>query len=199
MTCLILTRNRRPWLPSAIQCAQLQTHPNREILVVSDGEPVADLIPPGVRHLHLDGQRKIGPKRNAGCEQARGEIITHFDDDDFSAPGRLVDQLQRLCESGKAVTGYYSMRFTDGRSWWQYRGASCYALGTSLCYRRDWWVAHPFEPVHVGEDNGFVYAAQRAGQLVSAEAGDLMWATNHAGNTSPRETQSDGWRLLSAD
>ncbi len=165
---------------------------------MSSGEPVTDLIPPGVRHLHLPGSPKIGQSRNAGAEAARGEIVCHFDDDDFSAPGRLADQLRRLDESGKAVAGYHSMRFTDGRSWWQYRGASCYALGTSLCYRRDWWQRNRFEPVQVGEDNGFVYRARRADQLVSADAGDLMWATIHAGNTSPRQTKSDSWRLIDA-
>lgn len=166
--------------------------------MVSDGENVADLIPPEVRHLHLAGQPKIGEKRNAGCDVARGEIVAHFDDDDFSAPGRLADQLQRLRESGKAVAGYHSMRFTDGAAWWKYCGASCYALGTSLCYRRDWWERNRFEPVHVGEDNGFVMRANREQQLVSADAGELMWATIHAGNTSPRKTNTDSWRLLSA-
>lgn len=165
---------------------------------MSSGEGVTDLIPPGARHLHLPGKPKIGESRNAGCEAARGEIVAHFDDDDFSAPERLADQLARLHDSGRAVTGYHSMRFTDGASWWLYRGASCYALGTSLCYRRDWWAGHRFEAVNVGEDNGFVMRARRENQLIAADAGDLMWATIHSGNTSPRQTQTDSWRLISA-
>lgn len=86
------------------------------------------------------------------------------------------------------------MRFTDGISSWLYEGASCYAVGTSLCYRRDWWERHRFPEVNVGEDNTFVGAAARERQLDSIDAGELMWATVHPGNTSPRATQA--WRKL---
>lgn len=150
-----------------------------------------------MRHLHLPGSPKIGAARNAGCEAARGEIVAHFDDDDFSAPERLAEQLARLRGSGRAVTGYHSMRFTDGARWWQYHGAACYALGTSLCYRRDWWQRNRFEPVQVGEDNGFVMRANAARELVSVDAGAMMWATIHSGNTSPRQLQNtDAWRPI---
>jgi O-antigen biosynthesis protein len=133
---------------------------------------------------------QIGPKRNFGCERAAGAFIAHWDDDDHSAPGRLADQLQRLDESGKAVTGYHSMRFTDGERWWRYGGTVNYALGTSLCYRRDWWRARRFRSLQVGEDNQFVSEADALGELVTADAGELMYATVHPGNTSPRKMGS---------
>ena len=150
---------------------------------------------PRVRLIHLAGWPESGAKRNYGCECAAGEIIAHWDDDDYSAPGRLADQIERLLESGKAVTGFHSMRFTDGVRWWKYEGTRNYALGTSLCYRRAWWNAHRFPFVQVGEDNQFVAMAHSAGELVTADAGDLMFATNHSGNTSPRKL-GDNWKLI---
>ena len=78
------------------------------------------------------------------------------------------------------------MRFTDGSRWWQYHGDSSYALGTSLCYRHDWWQGHHFSALQVGEDNHFVQGARQANQLLSADAGNLMYATIHEQNTSPR-------------
>jgi hypothetical protein len=113
-------------------------------------------------------------------------VICHWDDDDWSEPQRLADQVTRLVSSHVAVTGYHSMRFTDGVKWWQYSGTPNYALGTSLCYRRSWWESHPFELRNVGEDNQFVSVAAAAGQLKSVSAAAMMHATIHSGNTSPR-------------
>lgn len=195
---MCLTRNRRQWLPKAITCYQKQTYPNRELLILADGESVRDLIPidDSIRLLELSGSAEIGDKRNLGCERARGPIICHWDDDDYSAPGRIDDHVGRLLESNLSVTGYNSMRFTDGVRWWLYTGAPHYALGTSLCYRREWWRSHPFPSLHVGEDSGFTGAANAAGQLVSVDAGELMWASIHGGNTSPRQLTGSAWKLL---
>lgn len=163
------------------------------MLVVASGGPVS--VPDDVRLIQLPGRPTVGDKRNAGCSAARGEVIAHWDDDDYSAPGRLADQVGRL-ETGKSVTGYRSMRFTDGVRWWQYRGGPDYALGTSLCYRRDWWLGHRFPSVQVGEDNEFVAQARAHGAIASADAGDLMFATNHSGNTSPRNIVGASWTTL---
>jgi O-antigen biosynthesis protein len=198
VTCLCLTRNRPEWLPKAIESFQNQTYRRRELMILADGQDVRHLVPerdPRIRLIHLEGRPAIGAKRNYGCERAAGEIVAHFDDDDYSANGRIADQVQRLLESGKAVTGYHSMRFTDGVRWWKYEGTPNYALGTSLCYRRDWWNRHRFPAVQVGEDNAMVAAAHAAGELVTADTGDLMYATNHSGNTSPRKL-GDNWRPL---
>ena len=135
----------------------------------------------------------VGQKRNFACSRARGEVIAHWDDDDWSEPGRLADQIERL--DGHQVSGYSAMRFTDGSEWFDYFGPISYALGTSLCYRRSWWEAHPFEPLNVGEDNHFVNAAHSAGALVSVPARGLMYATTHAGNTSPRIYGSN-WKRI---
>jgi glycosyltransferase involved in cell wall biosynthesis len=158
---------------------------------------VRDLIPddPRIRLLQLADRHEIGEKRNFGCDRATGEYIAHWDDDDFSAPERLADQLARLEQSGKSVTGYHSMRFTDGSRWWRYCGAQTYSLGTALCYRRDWWERNRFDAVQIGEDNRFVMTAAQAGQIVSVDAGELMYATVHGGNTSPRVMDGDNWKL----
>lgn len=162
---------------------------------MADGEDVRDLVPKDerIRLVHIEEGRKIGEKRNFGCSLAAGDVVAHWDDDDWSAPNRLEDQIQRMLETGKAVTGYRSMRFTDGRSWWRYDGASSYAIGTSLCFRRNWWEAHPFPAKQVYEDGEFVSVAHRSGQLISVDAGELMIASIHEGNTSPRQLSESPW------
>jgi O-antigen biosynthesis protein len=166
------------------------------LLILADGQDVRDLVPDDkrIQLIHLQDKRNIGEKRNYGCERAQGEVICHWDDDDWSAPGRVADQVQRLEET--SVTGYHSMRFTDGARWWQYRGTPDYALGTSLCYLRSWWKLHPFEARHVGEDNYFVSNARKHRALKSVDAGELMHATIHQSNTSPR-ILTEAWKRLS--
>ncbi len=156
-----------------------------------------DLVPADdrIRLIHLAESRNIGEKRNFGCSRANGEVICHWDDDDWSAPGRLARQIEMLNESGLKVAGFHSMRFTDGQSWWKYKGTKCYALGTSLCYYRDWWQSNPFKATAIGEDNQMVWAAQAAKQIVSEDAGELMYATIHDGNTSKRMI-GDNWEKL---
>jgi hypothetical protein len=199
VTCLCLTRNRREWLPKAIDCFLQQTYEPKDLLIVGDGDDVSGLVPADERiRLVCAGTRlQVGAKRNYGCGLAQGELIAHWDDDDYSAPWRLTDQVGRLIESAKAVTGYCSMKFTDGERWWEYTVESGFVLGTSLLYRRAWQQAHPFVDVQTGEDGLFRDEAVRCGQLVTAAAGDLMYATIHPGNTSRRVTNAQNWRRLS--
>src|SRR5690348_4458021 len=99
VTCLCLTRNRREWLPQAIVCFQLQTYEHRELLIVADGDDVSDLVPQEDSRIRLvcSGSRlTIGAKRNYGCAHACGEIIAHWDDDDYSAQQRLTEQVALL-------------------------------------------------------------------------------------------------------
>ena len=184
-------------MPKAITCFQTQTHRNAELLILSDGQDVQDLLPvdPRIRLIHMDTRLSIGSKRNFGCSRAIGDIVAHWDDDDYSAPERLADQVRRLNETGKSVTGYHSMRFTDGARYWKYNGLVNYSLGTSLTYRKAWWMDHTFAPVQVGEDNRFVAAAAEAGELAATDAGEMMYATIHEGNTSPRNIGSS-WSLI---
>lgn len=83
------------------------------------------------------------------------------------------------------------MRFTDGRRWWLYTGKADYALGTSLVYFREFWARHRFRGLQVGEDNDFVHRCRH--ELVTADAGDLMYATIHPTNTSPRQLAGKAW------
>lgn len=167
---------------------------------MGDGEDVRDLIPDDsrIRLMQLEGgdPLSIGEKRNFGCERAAGSVIIHFDDDDYSAPHRTQNQITRLVTSKLAVTGYRSMMFTtvDGKRY-LYSGAADYALGTSLCYRKEWWQANQFPALQIAEDNAFVRRAANAGQFTATHSCGLLMATIHPGNTSPRNMNS-AWKEL---
>ncbi len=187
---------RRKWLPHAIDCFLNETYADRELLIVPDERGfIEDLIPPDprIRVVYSGGAMKIGEKRNFGCAAAAGQFIAHWDDDDHSEPGRLALEIETLDRAQKSVTGFHSMKFTDGDRWWLYRGAQAFALGTSLCYRKSWWERNRFDPTkQIGEDSHLVSMALAQREFISLPDTDLMYATVHESNTSPRSINNRG-------
>jgi hypothetical protein len=174
-----------------------QTYKNKGLLIYDNGLGPSPVVRSIDREIVIVRHKDtIGGLRNAANAIANAEVIVHWDSDDWSAPTRIADQVSRLLETGKAVTGYHSMRFTDGEKWWKFNGPAQYGLGTSLCYRRGWWERHQFQRVNVCEDRRFVDEAWNGGQYVGVDAGDMMFATIHAGNTSPRQVSSSNWTPL---
>jgi glycosyltransferase involved in cell wall biosynthesis len=185
------TANRGAFIPLAIACFLAQDYAERELIILDDGtEPISHLIPHDERitYSRLEPKASTGRKRNICCEMAKGEVIAHWDDDDWSAPTRISEQVARLQESGKAMTGFYSMLFHDiaaGRAY-KYVHAPNYALGTSQCYLKSWWSEHKFPDKVTGEDSAFCMQAHIDHQLMSVDAGKVMVATIHDGCSSPR-------------
>src|SRR5688572_14083799 len=101
------TRNRGEFLRLAVESFQRQTYPNLELVIIDDSDvDITHLVPSDDRiRLYRSTQRRsIGAKRNIACSRADGEIICHWDDDDWSAPNRITDQVTRLQESKAALT-----------------------------------------------------------------------------------------------
>jgi glycosyltransferase involved in cell wall biosynthesis len=196
ITCIMPTWNRRPYIPAAIACWQAQTYEERELLVVDDGtEPVEDLIPADdrIRYVSLERKFTCGQKRNICCRLAKGGIIAHFDDDDWSAPGRLEDQLRRMQTKNKPITGYECLYFWDTLTKKAKRfsgGTKGYVVGTSLMYLREFWEAHPFENRQAQTDNDFVYGAMK--QIAASQEDRFMVARIHDDHhTSPKTGVTD--------
>lgn len=193
VSAIMPTRGRPDFAKRALACFDSQTWPDKELVIADDADAPSfpnGIEGPAIQYHRLPRRLTVGAKRNICCSRAGGEIIVHLDDDDHSAPGRFADQVERLIASGKAVTAYRSMVFRDidGNPVARYDGLP---IGTSLCYTRQWWLAHPFADREVGEDGQFAMAAMS--QSVSVDAGELMWATTHAGNTSPRDLRKQEW------
>src|SRR5262249_51867830 len=86
VSCIMPTLKRRRFVPRAIEYFLRQDHPAKELVILDDGsDPVADLIPehPAIVYRRLEHRLVLGAKRNMACEMARGEIIAHWDDDDW--------------------------------------------------------------------------------------------------------------------
>lgn len=198
VTCLCLTRNRREWLPRAIACFLAQTYEHRDLLIIADGDDVSDIVPandPRIR-LVLSDKLSIGAKRNFGVLLAQGDVVATWDDDDHSRPERIGHQISLLSEARKSVTGYRRMRFVNRIGQWVlYEGSPDYAVGTSLTFSREWALANPYPDKQVHEDCDFWRNALAQGRFVGSDELDMMHATSHPGNTSPRIVVGGNWKL----
>jgi glycosyltransferase involved in cell wall biosynthesis len=187
------TADRRRFVSQAIAYFLRQDYPERELVILDDGaDPVGDLIPSDerVRYERLPRRLPIGAKRNLAVERARGDVMLHWDDDDWFAPTRIGKQLEALQSSGADICGLSSMWFFDPqrRLAWEYvypPNSRPWVAGGSLCYRRAFWRSNPFPPLRVGEDSRFVWAKPHA-RLHAIRDNTFYVALNHDRNTSPR-------------
>jgi O-antigen biosynthesis protein len=190
------TWNRRGFVPAAIDCWMRQTYENRELLIVDDGDdPIRDLVPKDtrIRYVRLDERLTTGTKRNCCCELAAGEIVCNFDDDDWSAADRIEDQVRRMQETGKPITGYSTLLLwnIETKEAVAYVAAvDNYVPGTSLCFLRSYWKTRKFSSRQMASDNDFVFPSLK--QIAATHDESRMVARIHScHHTSPKDGLAD--------
>ncbi len=207
VSCLMPTTSaRRVFLPQAIRYFLRQDYPKKELLVVGDGdESIRGLVPESdlVRYVHLPDRQALGAKRNQACELAAGEVLAHWDDDDWHAPRRLSYQVGHLREHGVELCGLDRMWFYEPREdrAWQYvypPGGHKWLAGGSLCFTRELWQRHPFRAINIGEDNRFV-ASVPDDKMAALGDVDFYVALIHPNNTSKKNTTGRRWQPGSSD
>jgi len=113
------TFNRRPFIPTIIQCFMHQTYPKSRIewIIIDDGsDPVGDLFKeiPQVKYFYYPEKMNLGRKRNLMHEKCSGDFIVYMDDDDYYPPERIthaIDMLQKnpqvLCAGSSEMHIYF--------------------------------------------------------------------------------------------
>ncbi|ODQ94719.1 glycosyltransferase family 2 protein [Mycolicibacterium holsaticum] len=202
VTCIMPTGARRSFVRRALTYFLRQSYEPRELVIIDDGEtPVQDLAATDdrVRYVRLRHPIPLGEKRNQACELARGDIIAHWDDDDWYPADRLGTQIARLHRHGAEVCGPRRVRFyaPARNQCWRYvypqNAHRPWVAGSGLCYTRDAWRAHPFDSVTTGEDIRFVRS--HASNTVFCDNDDaLLVAILHEDNSHPKATRSMGWQ-----
>lgn len=192
VSCICPTRNRAEFLPLVVDCFLRQDYPNKELIVLDDsdgGIPNAVFLREedgGVRYVRINPPKTIGQKRNFCCDFAKGDLVCHFDDDDWQAPDRISRQVAALQSSDAQATAYQTMLFARDldRKVWRFTGNAQNVVGVSLMYRRSWWKQHQFnESLPFGEDHSFV---QMLGPRLLVADQERIVARIHPGNTCKR-------------
>lgn len=205
--CVLLTRDRPELAKRAVDCFKAQTYENKRLFVFNTGRDdwlrQEELV--YSEHYPHFANETIGELRNFANSYSnpnclKGDIIAHWDDDDYSPPHRLTEQVALLQASGADAVGYNEMLFwrtppVTGNDWtknppvdygeaWLYTNhRPGYVLGTSLMYWRSVWEAKPFPdlpkaPGGTGEDTEWI-----CGLKVIAQ--DFATRRDYA-DTSPR-------------
>ena len=95
ISVIVPTRNRASFLPQLLELYRNQTWKNKELLVLDDSEQENETFKDlaksysDIKYWHRSQKLSIGGKRNALISESTGEIIAHFDDDDYYAPNYL--------------------------------------------------------------------------------------------------------------
>lgn len=213
---IMLTRDRPELARRAVECFRSQTYPAKKLIVMDSSSVALDLAGAGagVSHLHKsDTKLTIGEIRNGAAQftvdlLAAGapDVLIHWDDDDWSHPNRIAEQVSLLQSSGGDCVGYREMLFwrqAEREAWLYSNSNPGYCLGTSLCYWRKTWELKQFRNTSVGEDLQFITGIKCFGVAAFGCKGEAlhdprMIARIHGGNTSngytPKKMEAESRR-----
>ena len=200
------TYNRREFLPHAIRYFLRQAYQPKELIIIDDGEsPVDDLIPEAenIRYIRLHSKITLGGKLNMACELARGEIIANWDDDDWYADRRLEYQVEALQNPKIQVCGinrllYYDVRLSRAHEYIYPDDQRVWLIGSSLCYRKKFWLLHRFADINVGMDGLFVWSTTPDKVCVLPDSSIAVHMI-HDRNVSPKKTEGAWWHPYQVD
>lgn len=206
VSCIMPTADRRPFVPLAIGWFQQQDYANKELVILDDGaDSVADLIPedPCIRYVRLTGSRTLGAKRNECVEASRGDLIMHWDDDDWMAPHRIRSQIEALLRTEAEVCGMQQLLFynpVSERVWlYQYpKKRRLWLAGGTLLYTRAFWQRAPFPNVQVASDTRFIWSRPLKNYVILPDY-RLYVALIHDANTSPKRCRGSYWNPWTGD
>lgn len=205
ISCLTVTLDRLVLLKEAIRCYRLQTWPERELVIVSNGS--ARYLDAIRRHLEALGDASIrlvalpeepatlGALRNLAVEAASGDVVCQWDDDDLYHPRRLqlqLDHLQRHGAGACLMTDYLQFFHRERELFWvnwtnRTDNPRHHLLPGTLMMARDRRLRYPESgPDAVkGEDDALIdrMAAQQVSIAALREHGWLYVYGYHGGNT----------------
>ncbi len=206
------TYRRQYLLPAIYRCLSHQTFTDFEWLVLDDSDD-ADRFLPGlsdrrVVYVHETRRRSVGEKRNILIDRARGDIIAHFDDDDYYGPDYLSQMLSALrtvdfvkllgffiYARQQKVLAYWNLQSTAGP---HYRMSATsinlttivkkdntLGYGFSYLYRRRVWDHVKFPDVGWNEDEPFALQASQKFKMIGIhDTGCSCLHILHGANTS---------------
>jgi len=196
------TTRRKHFIPMAIQYFLRQDYAHAELLILDDSDGSIKEWVPEVSNIHYIHHRKrfatIGDKRNYACSMATGDIIMHWDDDDWYAPDWITRQVHALQDDAE-ICGLRELFFYQpGHKYcWQYAyqmDTRAWVAGATLAYRRGVWEQNPFISANVGEDNHLVWFSGAKVQCTGYKNGFV--SILHADNTSPKYVHDKQWQRM---
>jgi hypothetical protein len=142
VSCLMVTRGSREPARWAIECFRNQSYANRELVIVTANaegdlrDYIAEIQDPRIRFAGVfPAGTTLGGLRNLAVDNARGELLATWEDDDLSGADRLAAQVTALVTTGAEAS------FLDRVTlWWpahrEIAVSSRYGWETTMVARR---------------------------------------------------------------
>ena len=196
VTAIMPTRQRPDFALQAVRYFLAQDYASKELVVLEDGRPsLAGRLPddPRVRYIATGAAaRSIGAMRNEACRLARGDIVAHWDDDDWYGTGRLSRQVAAIRTGSADITALRDSLMLDLPTWrfWRCRPDLHRRLfvrdvhGGTLVYRREVWANQArFPDASLAEDAVFLdQAVRRGARLRAVDAAGTFIYVRHGAN-----------------
>lgn len=195
VSCIMPTANRQKYIPFALNHFLSQDYKNVELVIIDDGKnSIAPLLPddPRIKYHYTEPLGTIGAKRNYACNMSEGEIIMHWDDDDWYASDWITRQVEYLYSSGADICGIEHIHFFSPVTDTLWVGTAMnrnnpsnpdqWLSGATLAYWKSFWVTHPFKDLQTGEDDNFI--TKSGAKVFAHEYIDGFVAILHPRNTT---------------
>jgi len=186
VSVLVVTYHREHFMPAVYDVYARQTHPDTELRVLDDSDVPSpfftQLNDPRVHYTHSPKRLSIGTKRNRLVEQAQGDWVCHFDDDDYYADHYIQHMLAHTggvdfvklsawfnLSVGPRLFTYWDANVVEAAFYRQsgeslqpvtigqldpqrFQRSSLLGFGFSYFHRRAVALKHPFKEVSFGGD-----------------------------------------------
>lgn len=202
VSCICPTYARPRFLIRAVEYFLRQRWRNAELIVLDDS-PAEELamLPshPRIRVRRLHERLPMGEKHNLGLEMAQGDMIAHWDDDDWQSPLRLMRQVEVLLLQKADVCGYATdllMTCGDARFWRFVKGKRTTLVGNAMIavnvpfmdgtamFKRSVVGQMQYPTIPVGQKVVFLEGLHRAGAKLKSMPNDGIYVyVRHDANT----------------
>jgi len=190
VSCIMPTADRPNFVMLSVEHFLQQNYENAELIIIDDGKtPIKPLLPMDERlkYFYTTPIGSIGKKRNFACDKAVGEIIMHWDDDDWYAPDWISRQLIALYNSKADICGLNDITFFSPvvNKFWNYADKNEFRpwlCGATFAYRKSFWLNNPFIDIQIGEDYDYIW--NTGATLFAHDYTQGFIATLHNANTT---------------
>lgn len=191
VVAVCLTADRQYQTDRAVRAFHRQGYQDKRLMILDTGKEPYRFQHAQSNVMVAQFKREtetLGELRNVAnriaCERFQPDYIITWDSDDYHAHDRIEEQMWTASGILPSIPwGLEDVPFFDERTLeaWVYRSEGLAVPGATLIYPAEYWRAHPFPHLNIGEDT-----AWQAGLTCERYTPLVFAAAIHGGNTCSR-------------
>lgn len=195
VSCLMVTANRKDLAKRAIQCFLNQSYSNKELVILDDGEEdyssaIQNIPSDQVKYIKIEKEPDfvLGKLRNRILDEADGEYLIQWDDDDWYHPDRVKIQAEVLSSGYDACCLSAALMHLDTPRYLEhpYVGYLPDGIPGSIMHRRNKEIRYP--ETRRSEDTVYLKEWMKLRyKKLSPDYNHLFLRAYHGNNTWERE------------